>query len=73
MAPKKVREVTGCAPRRYGRYRYFLEVRVSDAPARTLAVVLKNPSTASTERSDPSVGTSGGLGAQEQIRPHQVR
>lgn len=56
MPPKKVREVTGCAPRRYGRYRYFLEVRVSDAPARTLTVVLKNPSTASAERSDPTVG-----------------
>ena len=56
MPPKKVREVTGCAPRKYGRYRYFLEVRVSDAPSRTLAVVLKNPSTASAERSDPTVG-----------------
>lgn len=56
MSPKKVREVAECAPWAYGRYRYFLEVRVSDAPARTLAVVLKNPSTASAERSDPTVG-----------------
>ena len=53
---KKVREVTACAPRRYGRYRYFLEVRIGEGPARTLTVILKNPSTASAERSDPTVG-----------------
>lgn len=56
MSPKKVREVTECAPRRYGRYRYFLEVRIAEEHARTLAVILKNPSTASAERSDPTVG-----------------
>lgn len=56
MAPKKVREVTGCAPRKYGRYRYFLEVRIAEEHARTLTVILKNPSTASAERSDPTVG-----------------
>lgn len=56
MAPKKVREVTGCVPRKYGRYRYFLEVRIVEEHARTLAVILKNPSTASAERSDPTVG-----------------
>ena len=56
MSLEKVREVTRCAPRRYGRYRYFLEVRVSDVPSRTLTVILKNPSTASAERSDPTVG-----------------
>ncbi len=56
MSPKKVREVTECAPRKYGRYRYFLEVRISENRPRTLAVVLKNPSTASAERSDPTVG-----------------
>ena len=56
MSPKKVREVTECTPRRYGRYRYFLEVRIAEEHARTLTVVLKNPSTASAERSDPTVG-----------------
>ncbi len=56
MPPEKVREVTRCAPMKYGRYRYFLEVRISENPTRTLAVVLKNPSTASVERSDPTVG-----------------
>ena len=56
MSPKKVREVTGCTPRRYGRYRYFLEVRIVEEHARTLTVILKNPSTASAERSDPTVG-----------------
>ena len=52
----KVREVTRCAPWAYGRYRYFLEVRIADDLGRTLTVVLKNPSTASAERSDPTVG-----------------
>ena len=56
MSPKKVREVTTCAPLRYGRYRYFLEVRIAEEPTRTLTVILKNPSTASAERSDPTVG-----------------
>ena len=56
MPPEKVREVTRCAPMIYGRYRYFLEVRISENRTRTLAVVLKNPSTASVERSDPTVG-----------------
>ena len=56
MPAKKVREVTGCVPRKYGRYRYFLEVRITEEHARTLTVVLKNPSTASAERSDPTVG-----------------
>ena len=53
---QKVREVTVCAPRRYGRYRYFLEVRIMGEPAPTLTVILKNPSTASAESSDPTVG-----------------
>jgi len=56
MPPKKVREVTQCAPWAYGRYRYFLEVRIADGLTRTLTVILKNPSTASAERSDPTVG-----------------
>ena len=53
---QKVREVTTCAPRRYGRYRYFLEVRIAEEPAGVLTVILKNPSTASADRSDPTVG-----------------
>ncbi|MCE2451629.1 MAG: DUF1643 domain-containing protein [Nitrospinae bacterium] len=56
MVQRKVREVTVCAPRRYGRYRYFLEVRIMGEPASTLTVILKNPSTASAESSDPTVG-----------------
>ena len=56
MPPKKVREVTECAPWAYGRYRYFLEVRIAEEQARMLTVILKNPSTASAERSDPTVG-----------------
>ena len=56
MPAEKVREVTQCTPRRYGRYRYLLEVRIAEEHARTLTVILKNPSTASAERSDPTVG-----------------
>ena len=56
MPPQKAREVTGCAPWAYGRHRYFLEVRIAEEHARTLTVILKNPSTASAERSDPTVG-----------------
>ena len=56
MQLKKLREVTACAPWAYGRYRYFLEVRIADGLTRTLTVILKNPSTASAERSDPTVG-----------------
>ncbi|MDE0341493.1 MAG: DUF1643 domain-containing protein [Nitrospinae bacterium] len=56
MPPKKIREVTECAPWAYRRYRYFLEVRIADGLTRTLTVILKNPSTASAERSDPTVG-----------------
>jgi hypothetical protein len=40
-----------------GPYRYLLAVRLADVPvARRLTVVLKNPSTASAVRSDPTVG-----------------
>jgi hypothetical protein len=47
--------VTRCLPASPRLYRYCLELRLSEAGAR-LAVVLKNPSTATAERSDPTVG-----------------
>jgi hypothetical protein len=51
-----VRRVLRCEPDT-GLYRYLLDVRLTDDPAaRRLAVVLKNPSTASAVRSDPTVG-----------------
>ncbi len=44
-------------PAAYERYRYVLELRLTDAPAgRHLAVLMKNPSTASAERLDPTIG-----------------
>ncbi len=56
MPQKMAREITECVPRRYGRYRYFLEVRIAEEGARTLVFILKNPSTASVQRSDRTVG-----------------
>jgi hypothetical protein len=50
------REVRRCVPARLGRYRYLLEIALAEAPGPRLAVVLKNPSTASAERSDPTIG-----------------
>jgi hypothetical protein len=47
-------------PAAYERYRYVLELRLTDsldAPAdRHLALLMKNPSTASAERLDPTIG-----------------
>ncbi len=56
MSRNVARVVSACVPRRYGRYRYFMEVRMRESPAPALAVVMKNPSTASFERSDPTAG-----------------
>ncbi len=44
-------------PAAYERHRYVLELRLADAPdARNLAVLMKNPSTATAERLDPTIG-----------------
>ena len=56
MPQPPFREVRRCIPARYGRYRYQLEIALAEAPGPRLAVVLKNPSTASAERSDPTIG-----------------
>ena len=45
-----------CVPKNYANHRYSLEITLSEAPGPRLAVVLKNPSTASENRSDPTVG-----------------
>jgi len=50
------RRVLRCAPEEYGRHRYLLEIALAPASRPRLAVVLKNPSTASAERSDPTAG-----------------
>lgn len=53
-----VRRVVRCVPATYMAYRYVLEVALApaeDARPR-LAVILKNPSTASAERGDPTMG-----------------
>ncbi|MCS6909140.1 MAG: DUF1643 domain-containing protein [Anaerolineales bacterium] len=44
-----------CLPPRPRRYRYWLELRLAGRGPR-LAVILKNPSTATAEKSDPTVG-----------------
>lgn len=44
-----------CIPEVYEAYRYLLEVDLQPAGSR-LAVILKNPSTASATRSDPTIG-----------------
>ncbi len=56
MPQPPFREVRRCIPARYGRYRYLLDIALAEAPGPRLAVVLKNPSTASAERSDPTIG-----------------
>jgi hypothetical protein len=45
-----------CVPRNPRIYRYLLEIRLLETPGPCLAVVLKNPSTASEKRSDPTIG-----------------
>ncbi|MEE9274391.1 MAG: DUF1643 domain-containing protein, partial [bacterium] len=45
-----------CVPPDSGPYRYLLEIVLSPSPGPSLAVILKNPSRASAERSDPTVG-----------------
>ena len=50
-----LRELMRCVPQDYQIYRYILEVRLVATGPR-LTVVLKNPSTASATRSDPTIG-----------------
>lgn len=53
-----IRQVVRCVPEAYGTHRYLLEVRLRDEsePGPRLAVILKNPSTASALKSDPTIG-----------------
>lgn len=44
-----------CVPAQPGRHRYWLEVPL-DAAGPTVAVIMKNPSTATAHRSDPTLG-----------------
>ncbi len=52
------RQVVRCVPEAYGTHRYLLEVCLRDAAEQgpRLAVILKNPSTASALKSDPTIG-----------------
>jgi len=56
VTEKPWRKVERCIPEKYGRYRYLLEIQISAEPGPRLAALLKNPSAASRERSDPTVG-----------------
>ncbi len=56
LKSEPLRFVTRCVPEGYGTHRYLLEVRVGLRSRPRLAVILKNPSTASASRSDPTVG-----------------
>jgi hypothetical protein len=53
-----VRRVVRCVPETYGTHRYLLEVRLREETLKgpRLAVILKNPSTASAVKSDPTIG-----------------
>jgi hypothetical protein len=52
------RRVVRCVPEAYGTHRYLLEVRLREEilAGPRLAVILKNPSTASAVKSDPTIG-----------------
>jgi hypothetical protein len=51
-----MRQIINCLPDEDGPYRYLLAVRLSGEPGPRLAAILKNPSTASVTRSDPTIG-----------------
>jgi hypothetical protein len=51
-----VRRVVRCLPPHDARYRYLLEVALRATPSPRLVVVMKNPSTASQTRTDPTIG-----------------
>ncbi len=54
------REVVRCIPESYEAHRYWLEIRLIESenaqPSPRLCVLLKNPSTASAVKSDPTIG-----------------
>jgi hypothetical protein len=51
-----VRHVVRCLPPHDAHYRYLLEIALRATPSPRLVVVMKNPSTASQTRSDPTIG-----------------
>jgi hypothetical protein len=51
----RLRRVIRCLPKDSTQYRYWLEVKLAEHGP-TLVVILKNPSTADAERSDPTLG-----------------
>jgi hypothetical protein len=53
---RRTSRVIHCVPEAFAAYRYLLEIPLCDAAAPRLTVILKNPSTASTTRSDPTIG-----------------
>jgi hypothetical protein len=54
-----MRQIISCLPDIEGHYRYLLAVRLTAQPGPHLAAILKNPSTASATRSDPTIGKVG--------------
>ncbi len=58
MKNSLLRQVVRCVPETYETHRYLLEVKLRDGPSLKprLAVILKNPSTASALKSDPTIG-----------------
>jgi len=54
--PGNVERFVRCVPKNYANHRYSLVISMKGAPGPRLAVVLKNASTASEERSDPTIG-----------------
>lgn len=56
MTAKPWRNVERCIPERYGCYRYLLDIRISTGLKPRLTALLKNPSVASSDQSDPTMG-----------------
>src|SRR5215831_12146134 len=51
-----MRQIINCLPDVDSSYRYLLAVRLSAETGPRLGAILKNPSTASVTRSDPTIG-----------------